>query len=71
MKSLLCKLIGHNWRKTRRKVTTRSKRKKAIDVKHQWHQKCHRCNKIRAVNVRQKKEPVFVATMEQLQQQGA
>lgn len=71
MKSLLCKILGCDWSKIRRKVTTRSKRKNAIDVKHQWHQKCHRCNKVRAVNVHKKKEPVFVATIEQLQQQGA
>jgi len=71
MKSLLCKILGCDWSKIRRKVTTRSKRKNAIDVKHQWHQKCHRCNKVRAVNVHKKKEPVFVATLEQLQQQGA
>ena len=71
MKSLLCKILGCDWSKIRRKVTTRSKRKNAIDVKHQWHQKYHRCNKVRAVNVHKKKEPVFVATLEQLQQQGA
>ena len=71
MKSLLCKVIGHDWSRTRRKVSKRSKRKKAIDVKNLWHQKCHRCNKVRAVNVSQRKEPVFVANMEQLQQQGA
>ena len=71
MKSLLCKVIGHNWSRTRRKVSTKSRRKRSIDVKNQWHQKCHRCNKIRAVNVRQKKEPVFVATMKQLLQQRA
>jgi hypothetical protein len=71
MKSLLCKVIGHNWSRTRRKVSKRSKRKKAIDVKNQWHQKCHRCNRVRAVNVSQRKEPVFVANLEQLQQQGA
>ena len=71
MKSLLCKILGCDWSKIRRKVTTRSKRKNAIDVKHQWYQKCHRCNKVRAVNVHKKKEPVFVATLEQLQQQGA
>lgn len=71
MKSLLCKILGCDWSKIRRKVTTRSKRKNAIDVKHQWHQKCHRCNKVRAVNVHKKKEPVFVATIEQLQKQGA
>ena len=71
MKSLLCKILGCDWSKIRRKVTTRSKRKNAIDVKHQWHQKCHRCNKVRAVNVHKKKEPVFVATIEHLQQQGA
>ena len=71
MKSLICKVFGHNWSRTRRKISTRSRRKKAIDVKNQWNQKCHRCNKVRAVNVRQRKEPVFVANMEQLQQQGA
>ena len=46
MKSLLCKVLGHNWSRTRRKVSTKSRRKNAIDVKNQWHQKCHRCNKI-------------------------
>ena len=71
MKSLLCKVIGHNWSRTRKKVLTKSRRKKAIDVKNQWHQKCHRCNRARAVNVHQKKKPIFVPTMEQLQQQGA
>ena len=71
MKSILCKVIGHNWSKTRRKVSTKSRRKRSIDVKNQWHQKCHRCNKIRAVNVHQKKKQIFVPTMEQLQQQGA
>ena len=54
-----------------KKFQQNQEEKEAIDVKNQWHQKCHRCNKIRAVNVHQKKKPIFVPTMEQLQQQGA
>ena len=71
MKTLICKVIGHNWSRTRRKVSTKSRRKRSIDVKNQWHQKCPRCNKVRAVNVREKSKPVFIPSMKQLQQQGA
>ena len=59
MKSLLCKVIGHNWSRTRRKVSTKSRRKKAIDVKNQWHQKCHRCNKSKGCKCSSKKETNF------------
>lgn len=71
MKTLICKVIGHNWSRTRRKISTKSRRKRSIDVKNQWHQKCLRCNNVRAVNVREKSKPVFIPSMKQLQQQGA
>lgn len=71
MKSLTCTILGCNWSKIRRKVRSKSKQKKKIDIKYCWHQKCHRCNKVRPVNVHKKTKPVFVTNVKQLQKQGA